>query len=94
VAAVAAHAVPEVSAADIFAGRSVYEKHCAGCHGADGTPVIPGTPDFTRGQGLEEPDRVLIRRIRTGNQLMPGFDHIISERDMLNVLSFARSLRR
>lgn len=81
-------------AADIFAGRTVYEAHCANCHGLDGFPVMPGTPDFTRGEGLMAPDIQLLEPLRRGRELMPGFDHIISDRDMLNVLAYSRTLQR
>lgn len=81
-------------AADIFAGQAIYEVHCANCHGFDGRPLIPGSPDFTRGEGLLNPDAVLIDTIRSGRNLMPAFNRIISEQEMLNVLDYVRTLYR
>jgi len=85
---------PGALASDIVAGKSVYEKHCANCHGRDGYPVIPGTPDFTQGRSLMSPDSVLISSIKVGKKLMPGFSRVISEKDMLDVLSYIRTLQR
>lgn len=83
-----------VFASDVFAGKIVYEKHCVRCHGSEGTPIIPGTPNFSTGERLQNSERTLITGIRTGKNLMPGYDRIISEPDILNVLSYIRTLWR
>ena len=82
------------TATDVFGGRTVYEAHCANCHGLDGTPVLPGTPNFTRGEGLMAPDVVLVPSLKAGKGLMPGFNHILSEEDILDVLVYTRTLQR
>ena len=82
------------TATDVFGGRTVYEAHCANCHGLDGTPVLPGTPNFTRGEGLMAPDTVLVPSLKAGKGLMPGFNHILSEKDILDVLVYTRTLQR
>lgn len=84
----------EAFSADVFAGRAIYEMHCVTCHGFDGRPLIPGSPDFTRGERLLNPDALLIGSIRTGKDLMPSFDRIINEQDMLDVLVYIRTLYR
>ncbi len=81
-------------AADVFAGQAVYEASCANCHGLDGKPVLPGTPDFTRGAGLMAPDSDLVPVMKTGKGLMPGYEHILNEKDILNVLAYTRTLQR
>lgn len=81
-------------AADVFAGQAVYEARCTNCHGLDGKPVLPGTPDFTRGAGLMAPDSALVPVMKTGKGLMPGYQHILSEKDILNVLAYTRTLLR
>lgn len=81
-------------AADIFAGQTVYEAHCASCHGTDGVPLVPGTPDFALGRGLDKPDVFLVETIRTGVNLMPGYDRIIDDQDILNAIAYIRTLRR
>jgi len=82
------------TATDVFGGRTVYEAHCANCHGLDGAPVLPGTPNFTRGEGLMAPDIVLVPSLKAGKGLMPGFNHILSEKDILDVLVYTRTLQR
>jgi len=81
-------------ASDVFAGRHVYEAHCITCHGANGRPAVPGAPDFSYGVRLELPDVMLLQALRRGKNLMPAYDRIISESDMLNVLAYIRTLRR
>ena len=79
---------------DIFAGRKVYDAHCAQCHGSDGRALVAGSPDFNRGTALNLPDGELVRRIRAGRNLMPGYEGILKTKDILNVIAYMRSLRR
>ena len=81
-------------AADIFEGKKIYEKHCASCHGVDGRPSLPGTPDFQRGEGLFASDATLMQSLKTGKGTMPGYDHIISNKDILNALAYSRTLQQ
>lgn len=81
-------------ALDINAGQAVYETHCANCHGADGTPTMLGTPDFSRGESLDVTDVDLVRGIKNGRNLMPAYDTQIKDEDILNVISYIRTLRR
>ena len=79
-------------ASDLKAGQKVYEQQCASCHGIDGRPTVAGTPDFTRGQGMQVSDVEMVKRIKAGKGLMPGYDHIISDADVLNVVAYLRAL--
>ena len=79
---------------DIFAGRKVYNAHCAQCHGSDGRALVAGSPDFNRGTSLNLPDGELVRRIRSGRNLMPGYEGILKTKDILNVIAYMRSLQR
>lgn len=80
--------------ADVFKGRKLYTDHCSRCHGHDGNSVVAGTPSISRGQGMMAPDQVLLRSLRYGKGLMPGFEAVIRGREMLDVLMYARSLQR
>lgn len=80
--------------ADIFKGRKLYSEHCARCHGGDGNSVVPGTPNISRGEGMMAPDQVLLRSLRYGKGLMPGFEAVIRGRELFDVLVYARSLQR
>ena len=75
-------------------GRAIYDRHCANCHGFDGVPNLPGTPDFTRGEGLQNNDPKLINAIRFGLRSMPGFDQTIDKEELIDVVLYIRTLQR
>jgi cytochrome c6 len=79
-------------AADVGRGRSTYTTHCAVCHGADGTPVMPGAPNFRRMESLMRPDMQLMVTIRQGKGTMPGFFGVLRDRDILDVVAYLRTL--
>lgn len=81
-------------AQDIFTGRTVYDTHCASCHGSDGTATVPGTPNFSEGKGLDFSDPELVRVIKLGKNIMPGYDRVLKETEIIDVISFIRTLRR
>jgi len=81
-------------AGDYFKGRKIYAEHCARCHGNNGVPQVPGTPDFSRGDGLMAPEQALVRSLRYGRGLMPGFEVVLRGRELLDVLAYVRSLQR
>lgn len=80
-------------AADIIRGKEIYAQQCALCHGASGVAVMPGAPDFARGDRLMQPDIFLLNQIRVGKGPMPGYQGILPDRDILSVIAFLRTLR-
>ncbi|MDR2877953.1 MAG: cytochrome c [Chromatiales bacterium] len=81
------------NAADSNNGRQLYMQHCQNCHGADGKGQLPGTPNFARGEGLLKPDLELVRTIRAGRGMMPSFEGMLKEEELLDVVAFLRTLR-
>ena len=81
-----------VSAADVFNGKSVYATYCQGCHGRSGRGEMAGTPNFSRGGTLMKPDLSLYRQIADGKNAMPGFRGVLSEHEILDVISYIRTL--
>ncbi len=81
-------------AGNVFKGRQLYAEHCARCHGIDGRPLLPGTPNLSRGEGLFAPDQRLLRSLRFGRGTMPGFEAVLRGRELLDVLVYVRSLNR
>ncbi|MDQ7019766.1 MAG: c-type cytochrome [Robiginitomaculum sp.] len=82
---------------DAAKGKAVYEGTCIFCHGAKGTGEIPGTPNFTKADGvLAQDDAVLIRHITDGfespGSAMPmpakGGNPDLSDEDIENVLAY------
>jgi mono/diheme cytochrome c family protein len=75
-------------------GGDIYDRYCANCHGFDGVPNLPGTPDFSRGEGLQNIDAALINAIRFGVRSMPGFDQTINKEELIDVVFYIRTLQR
>lgn len=80
-------------AADLVKGQSLYLIHCSGCHGEKGNSVNPEAPNFARGERLFQPDSALIDVVRSGIKAMPAFIGILQDREILDVISYARSLQ-
>lgn len=91
-AALLALAAGPAGAADIAKGKTLYNAHCAMCHGVDGTPVMPGTPNFRRLETLMRPDMMLLMPIRNGKGIMPGYFGILRDQEILDVVAYLRTL--
>lgn len=81
-------------AADIVRGGEVYRQHCASCHGATGVSAWPGAPNLARREGLVQTDQTLLRTLRAGRGAMPGYQGLLSDADLLNVIAFSRTFAR
>lgn len=80
------------AAADVQRGNALYSTHCSVCHGSNGTPVIPGAPNFRRMEGLMRPDMQLMTAIRSGKGAMPGYFGVLRDREILDVVAYLRTL--
>ena len=85
--AVALSGAQSALAADVAKGSQLYMMHCASCHGPSGVPVMPGSPNFTRNEGLMQPDMVLLNAIRMGKNAMPGYFGILKDAEILDVIA-------
>lgn len=81
-------------AADVVRGGDVYRQHCVNCHGGSGTSTWPGAPNLARREGLMQTDQVLLQVLRKGRGAMPGYQGMLSDADILNVIAYARTLAR
>jgi cytochrome c6 len=54
---------------------------------------MPQAPAFSRGERLMQPDLMLLTSIRAGRNAMPGFMGLLSDREILDVISFLRVLQ-
>jgi mono/diheme cytochrome c family protein len=81
-----------VDAADVFKGKTIYETYCQACHGPRGRGATAGTPNFTRGQQLIRTDLSLFGAISTGKNAMPGFQGVLTENEILDVITYIRTL--
>ena len=87
-----AAAVTSARAADINKGAQSYALHCQSCHGRTGVSVMPGAPNLARGEGLMQPDMMLLASIKTGKNAMPGYMGILKDQDILDVIAYTRTL--
>lgn len=81
-----------VQGADPYKGRELFATHCAVCHGQSGRSVMPGAPNFDRGEGLLRPDFTLLAAIRSGKNAMPAFQGLLADRDIMDVIAHLRTL--
>ncbi|HWJ93796.1 MAG TPA: c-type cytochrome [Telluria sp.] len=79
-------------AADSIKGRTLYQAHCASCHGATGRAVLPGAPNFDQGDGMMRPDITILMAIRAGKNAMPAFQGRLEDRDIMDVIAYIRTL--
>lgn len=80
-------------ASDPVNGQRLYSAHCAGCHGVDGVSVMKQAPNLATPEIFTQSDQVLLEIIRPGRNLMPPFLGILKQGEMLDVISFLRTLR-
>ena len=75
------------------AGRAIYDSYCGACHGFDGLPLLPNTPNFAAGERMEKPDSELLDSIRVGKgTVMPPWVGILNDEECEQVLKFIRSI--
>lgn len=79
-------------AGDPFNGRTIYQQHCAGCHGASGESDMLGVPNFKRGEGLFNPDASLLQTLRDGRNMQPAFRGLLTDDELLDAIAYIRTL--
>ncbi|HEY5899487.1 MAG TPA: cytochrome c [Burkholderiales bacterium] len=85
---------PLACANDIVRGGELYRQHCASCHGMQGMSTWPGAPSFARREAMLQPDGTLVDRIRAGRNAMPAYRGILTDRDILSIVTYTRTLMR
>jgi len=79
-------------ASDPVNGQKLYSMHCAGCHGVNGISVMQQAPNLAQFEVYTMPDRELVDLIRTGRNSMPPSLGILKQSEMLDVVSYMRTL--
>ncbi|MGA8148598.1 MAG: cytochrome c [Gallionellaceae bacterium] len=83
---------PEALAADAVNGQRLYLANCAGCHGTNGISIMQKAPNLARFEMRDQTDQALVDTIRSGGGSMPPYIGILKDSDLLDVVSFLRTL--
>lgn len=75
-------------------GSTVYQMHCAQCHGANGEPTMPRAANFNRQEGLQQSQSALYERIEQGNRSCPPFIGILQNEDIIRLIGYLRTMGR
>lgn len=74
-------------------GQANFEDYCAACHGYDGIPVLPGTPNFSIGERLNKKDNELLQAINIGKgDVMPPWEGVLNEKAQQDVLDYIKNV--
>lgn len=84
-------AVP-AAAADPGSGNRIYFARCVGCHGVGGKSINPEAPSLAGSDKVLQPDVMLLTRIKTGRNRCPPFLGILSDKEILDLVSYMRTL--
>lgn len=74
-------------------GEPLYIQHCYDCHEENGRSWMVEAPDFRKKkQVLFVPDKKLLDSIKRGSGIMPGFQGILKDEEILDVIAHLRTL--
>ena len=84
------------SAAPVQTPARIFASKCAGCHGADGTGNIDGTPNFAdAGWQASRSDADLTASITNGKgKIMPAWSNKLSGEQIKGLVVYVRSLKK
>ena len=86
---------------DLERGRTIYEQHCADCHGPEGrgdgrqaTSLSPRPGNLISAQTSAKSDQEMLKIIAKGKPrtAMNGWEDRLSHADRIDVLAYIRSL--
>lgn len=91
----------KADAASIAAGKTLWDKNCASCHGKTGLgdgvkartlDTHPG--DFTKAAYQSLPDGEIFGKTKLGRDEMPKYDGKLTDEDIWNITNFSRTLKK
>lgn len=75
------------------AGEALYEEHCEGCHGKDGSGELPGMPDMSSEEAGQWPvDWTYWKVLKGSSEMMPAAEGVLSEEEIWQCITYVRSL--
>jgi mono/diheme cytochrome c family protein len=82
------------------AGKTLYDKNCASCHGKAGLgdgvkaralKTFPG--DFSKAEYQDQTDGDHFYKTKTGRGEMPKYEGILQDNDMWNIVNYMRTFK-
>jgi len=73
-------------------GAKTYERFCAGCHGFSGVAYYVNSPSFALGQRMNKSNSALLKSIRYGINLMPGWLDKLTHQEIMALVEYIRTL--
>ncbi len=81
------------SALDLARGQRLYNLHCASCHGINGMPVMPDTPNLAMRERMNQPDIVIMQSLKMGKRNKPPFFGRLTDDELFDVVQYVRVMR-
>lgn len=87
--------------ASVNAGKAIYNKNCASCHGkaglgdgakARGLETFPG--DFSKAEFQNQTDGELFYKTKTGRDEMPKYEGKIDDEGVWQVIAYMRTFKK
>jgi mono/diheme cytochrome c family protein len=87
--------------ASINAGKALYNKNCASCHGktglgdgakAKGLDTFPG--DFSKGEFQNQTDADHFYKTKSGRDEMPKFDGKVDDESIWQIINYMRTFKK
>jgi cytochrome c oxidase subunit II len=75
----------------VTAGKAVYEKNCAVCHGATGAGIPPAFPAMTGSAIATGPVEGHINILLNGKNIMPAWKDVLNDTDIAAVIAYERN---
>jgi mono/diheme cytochrome c family protein len=84
-------AMIHAQANDAAAGKALYQRSCAMCHGPDAVPA-GGIPDLRKFRGSDPEFLATVREGRPGT-IMPSMKQALSDEEIVKIRDYVRQLR-
>lgn len=75
----------------VTAGKTVYDKSCAVCHGATGAGIPPAFPAMTGSAVVNGPLEGHLDIILNGKNIMPAWKDVLNDTDIAAVIAYERN---
>lgn len=85
--------VGSAHAYDMMRAKTNYDRYCAACHGFNGMSVMPDAPHLRMNEGLLQTDFQILDKLKRGSARKPPMSGILSDQDLLDVITYSRTLR-